>query len=59
MQVVVSTGNRAIVILPDEDVDLGPITLGERIIAGEVMEQGHRRLRAMKLKMDAPRIAGR
>jgi len=58
IQVVVCIGNRAIVILPDEDVDLGPIAHDERIISGEVMENGRRRLRAMKMRADDPRIAG-
>jgi hypothetical protein len=58
MQVVVCIGNRAIVILPDEDVDLGPIADHERIISGETIENGRRRLRAMKIHADDPRIAG-
>jgi hypothetical protein len=57
-QVVVCIGNRAIVILPDEDVDLGPVANNERIITGETMEGGHLRMRAMKLHVDDPRIAG-
>ena len=58
MQVVVCIGNRAIVILPEEDVDLGEITDDERIISGEVLENGLFRLRAMKLRADDPRLAG-
>lgn len=57
-QVVVCIRNRAIVILPDEDVDLGPIGDDERIVCGEVLEKGRLVLRAMKLKVDDPRIAG-
>lgn len=56
-QVVVCIRNHAIVILPDEDVDLGPIGPDERIITGEVIEAGGRRLRAMKMQADDPRIA--
>jgi hypothetical protein len=57
-QVVVCIRNRAIVILPDEDVDLGPIRDDERIISGEVLENGRPRLVAMKLHVADPRIAG-
>lgn len=58
VQVVVCIGNRAIVILPEEDVDLGPIAPDERIITGEIRDGGGMRLRAMKLKSNDPMIAG-
>lgn len=58
VQVVVCIKNRAIVVLPDEDVDLGPIADDERIITGEVVEGGRTRLRAMKCKANDPMIAG-
>lgn len=58
MQVVVCIATRAIVILPDDDVDLGFIAADERIITGEVLENGRKRLRAMKMKHNDPRIAG-
>ena len=57
-QVMVSIGNRAIVILPDEDVDLGIVTIDERIVLSEVPENGRLRLRAFKLRADDPRLAG-
>lgn len=57
-QVVVCIASRAIVILPDEDVDLGHIAADERIITGEILENGRKKLRAMKLKANDPRIAG-
>lgn len=58
IQVVVCIKNRAIVVLPDEDVDLGPISPDERIISGEVVEGGRTKLRAMKVKANDPMIAG-
>jgi hypothetical protein len=58
MQVVVSIGNRAIVILPEEDVDLGPVAEDEQIFCGVFLENGNRRLRAMKIRADDPRLAG-
>lgn len=58
LQVVICIKNRAIVILPDEDVDLGPIAPDERIISSEVIEGGRTRLRAIKVKADDPLIAG-
>lgn len=58
MQIVVFIRNRAIVILPDEEVDLGLVGEDERIISGKVIENGRPRLRAMKLRIDDPRIAG-
>lgn len=57
-QVVVCIGNRAIVILPDEDVDLGPIASDERIITIETKGPEGNKLEALKLKADDPRIAG-
>lgn len=58
-QLVVMIGNRAIVILPDEDVDLGPISDDERIISAEVRTPFGPKLHAMKLKADDPRIVGK
>lgn len=57
-QVVVRVGDRSIVILPDEDVDLGHVTSEERIVLTEVRENGSLRLRALKLRADDPRLAG-
>jgi hypothetical protein len=57
-QVIVVVGDRSIAILPDEDVDLGVTTADERIVLGEVVENGRVKLRAMKLKADDPRLAG-
>jgi len=57
-QIVVSIGNRSIVILPEEDVDLGFVQDDERIVIGEVVENGRLRLRAMKIRADDPRLAG-
>lgn len=58
MQVIVSTGGRAIAILPDRDVDLGVVAPDERIVTGIVVGHGERRYEAMKMKADDPRIAG-
>jgi len=57
-QVMVCIRDKAIIILPDEDVDLGPIAEDERIIIGEAMVNGRSKLRAMKVHVDDPRIAG-
>jgi hypothetical protein len=57
-QVVVCIAKRQIVILPDEDVDLGEIAQDERIVIGEVVENGRLKLRAMKLRADDPRLTG-
>jgi hypothetical protein len=56
-QVVVAVGNRSIVILPDEDVDIGTTSEDERIVIGEVLENGRVKLRAMKMRADDPRLA--
>ena len=59
MQVVVCVGNRATVILPDRDVELGLVSPDERIITRETVDAaGNRRFEAFKLKADDPRIAG-
>jgi hypothetical protein len=55
-QVVVCIGNRAIVILPDRDVDLGPVADDERIVTVERRTPIGVTLDAMKLKHDDPRI---
>jgi hypothetical protein len=58
-QVVVCIGSRAIVVLPDRDVDLGVVAEDERIMTAErLLPSGLRRLEALKLKADDPRIAG-
>lgn len=58
MQVVVCIRNRAIVIFPDRDVDLGPIADDERIITLERRGSNGIELEALKLKADDPRMAG-
>lgn len=57
-QVVVQIRNRAIVILPDQDVDLGPIGEAERIVTREVMTPLGLRLEALKMHKDDPRLGG-
>lgn len=57
-QILVSVGQRSIVILPDEDVDLGVVADHERIVIGEVRESGRLRLRAMKMDANDPRLTG-
>ena len=57
-QVVVVVGDRSTVILPDEDVDLGITSGDERIVLGEIFENGRPKLRAMKLRADDPRLTG-
>ena len=58
-QVVVCVLNRAIVILPDRDVDLGPIQDDERIISGIVKSSsGQVSNEAYKMKASDPRLAG-
>jgi hypothetical protein len=56
--IIVAIGKNSIVILPDEDVNLGIVAENERIVIGEVRENGRVRLRAMKIRVDDPRIAG-
>jgi hypothetical protein len=58
-QVMVCIRDRTIMILPDEDVDLGRVADDERIFVGEIQENGRWRFGAMKLHVDDPRIAGR
>lgn len=59
VQVVVCILNRAIVIFPDHDVDLGPVSEDERIISGiTVSLDGQEKFEAYKLKADDPRLAG-
>jgi len=58
MQVVVCVGNRVTVILPDRDVELGPVSPDERIITGETVDPaGNRRFEAFKLKATDSRLA--
>lgn len=57
-QVVVCIGKRAIVVLPDREVDLGLISDDERIITLERRGPSGNILEALKLKADDPRIAG-
>jgi hypothetical protein len=58
-QVVVCVGNRTIVILPDEDVDLGFVADDERVVTGQMMENGRLRMFAIKMHVDDPRLEGR
>ncbi len=53
-QVIVVVGGRSIVILPDEDIDLGHVEENERISVSEVMQAGRIKLRAMKIRADEP-----
>ena len=55
-QVVVCVGERHIVILPDSDVDLGALADDERIVTGQVMENGRPRMFATKMRADDPRL---
>ncbi len=58
-QIVVCIGNRAIVIFPDRDDDLGPVAEDERIVTQETLAPGGGKLlRALKLKASDPRIVG-
>jgi hypothetical protein len=54
-QVVVCIGLKTIVILPDEDVDLGVIGDDELIVTGEKNTSTGLKLRALKMKRDDPR----
>lgn len=58
IQIVVCIKNRAIVILPDRDVDLGQVADDERIVTGVTVKSGEERFAAYKMKADDPRIAG-
>ena len=55
-QVVVCVGERHIVILPDSDVDLGALADDERIVTGQVTENGRLRSFAIKMRSDDPRL---
>jgi hypothetical protein len=57
-QVVVCIGKRAIVVLPDRDVDLGLVHDDDRIITWERRTATGKALDAVKMKADDPRIAG-
>jgi hypothetical protein len=57
-QVVVTIGKRVIVILPDRDVDLGPVADDERIALFKFSSSAGPRWEAMKLKADDPRLQG-
>lgn len=57
-QVVVYVGLRAIVVLPDKDVDLGVVADDEQIITSERTTPFGTVLDALKLKSDDPRIQG-
>jgi hypothetical protein len=57
-QVVVLVGRRAIVVLPDREVDLGLVEDDEHIITFERRGPFGSSLEALKLKADDPRIAG-
>ena len=58
-QVVVCIGRRAIVILPDKDVDLGVIGDDEEIVTREIETPTGFELRPMKIKPNDPRAAKR
>lgn len=51
-QVVVVVGGRSIVILPDEDVDLGHVAENERISIREVMQGGRIKYQALKVSAE-------
>jgi hypothetical protein len=57
-QIVVTLGRRAIVVLPDRDVDLGQIADDEQILVGEIRSGSGRRFEALKVRADDPRIQG-
>lgn len=57
-QIVVQIVSRAIVILPFEDVDLGPVGDDERVVTVERKTPTGTRLEALKLHKDDPRLAG-
>jgi hypothetical protein len=54
-QVIVMIGLRAIVILPDKDVDLGPIGDDEMVVTEETRTARGIQLNAVKLKRKDPR----
>ena len=54
--VFVQIGRRVIAVLPDREVDLGVVGDNERIAIREEPGPGGRRLGAVKMKMDDPRI---
>lgn len=54
-QVVVCIGSRAIVILPDRDVDLGVIADDELIVTAEIQTPTGLRLEALKINRADPR----
>jgi len=56
-QVVVYIGHRAIVILPNEDVDLGVVGDDELIVTGYTHAPDGLKFRALKMKRDDPRAA--
>jgi hypothetical protein len=57
-QVVAQVNNRVVVLLPDEDVDLGPIGPDERVVT-RASSDGHRiHYEALKLHKDDPIISG-
>ena len=55
-QVVVKIGDRAIVILPDQDVDLGIMADDDLIVTVEVETPSGLKLNALKMKLDDPRV---
>lgn len=56
-QVIVKIGTRAIVILPDKDVDLGPVQDDEMVVTQEKMTAQGVELDAIKLKRNDHRAA--
>ncbi len=57
-QVVVCVGKRAIVILPDEDVDLGDLGDDDRIVVAEMQTPLGLKPKAFKIHKDDPRLLG-
>lgn len=56
-KVIVALGRRAIVILPDDDVDLGIVAEDERIVTSRTRTPLGVKYEAMKLHKDDPRAA--
>lgn len=55
-QVVVRIGRRAIVVLPDRDVDLGPVGPDEAILTEVTATAGGPRMAALKVPLTDPRV---
>lgn len=57
-QVVVKIGKRVIVILPDRDVDVGPVGDDEMVVTKELKGPMGVTRDAFKIRRDDPRMAG-